>query len=124
MLFRQSWIAVAGAARIGQAERIDFRLGIGRRKNIVFAVAIAASGGITVAVHAGAAMNTVCINLGDFRMALLALRPLEFGRVRDLLDIAVTRGARQWRVRGFRKTLPISGRRDLFPVSFLLEAGR
>lgn len=124
MLFRQCWIAVTSAARIGQTERIDFRFGMGRRKNIVLAVAIAASGGISVSVHAGAAMNTVRISLSDLRVTLRALHTLELGRVRNLSDIAVTGGARQRPVHRFGKALPINGQRDLFPVPFLLEAGR
>ena len=121
MLFRQFRIAVTGAAGVGQLQRIDFRLGVGRLHNVVLAVTVAARRCVSVAVELRTAMNTCAVHFGNLSMALRALNGFDLRGVGNLRNIAMTGRARQRRMHGLGKTLRIDSQGDFFPLAFLFQ---
>jgi len=123
MLFRQFRIAVTGAAGVGQLQRIDFRLGMGRLHNIVLAMAVTASRGISITVCTRLSMQALGVNLGGIRVTGGALDRLQFSGVGNLRNIAMTGHARQRRMYGLGKTLRIDGQGNFLPAAFFFQAG-
>ena len=123
MLFRQFRIAVTGAAGVGQLQRIDFRLRMGRLHDVMLPMTVAASRCVSVALELRAAVNTCAVHFGNLSMALCALNGFELRGVGNLRNIAMTGRARQWRMHGLGKTLRIDGQGNFFSSAFLFQAG-
>ena len=123
MLFRQFRIAVTGAAGVGQLQRIDFRLRMGRLHDVMPPMTVAAHRCVTVTVELRTAMNTCAVHFGNLSMALRALNGFELRDVGNLRNIAMTGRARQWRMHGLGKTLRIDGQGNFFPLAFFFQAG-